>query len=236
MNSSPIDPSVSHQPEILSALSDKVRPEHTALLIVDMQNDLIDPKGKTAAIGKRDISHSRAVIPEIQRLAASAREAGALVVYILGTTLTDMRGASGPWLDARSWAAFTVPDICMDGSWGQEIIEELTPEPTDLQVKKYRYGAFNGTNLELILQSAGCKTVICAGVSTNACVEFTAREAFAADFYVVYAKDALASWDMRLHEATLDNAAKRYAAVVSTDELESAWGLASGEAGGSSSR
>ena len=221
----PSSPEVSHEPEVLRRLEDKVLPAHTALLIVDMQNDLIDPAGKTAVDGGRDLTASRAVIPGIQRLAARARQAGALVVYIQGTTLEDMRGCSGPWLDARSFAAFTVTDIVMDGSWGQEIIPELTPESNDLTVKKYRYGGFNGTTLDLILRSAGVKTVICTGVSTNACVEFTAREAFALDYYVVYARDALASWDMRLHEATLDNAAKRYAAVVTTDELEDAWGL-----------
>lgn len=222
-------PEVSHAPEVLSRLEDKVRPEHTALLIVDMQNDLIDPKGKVAVKGGRDLTTSRAVIPAIQRLAAGARKAGALVVYIQGTTLPDMRGCSGPWLDARSFAKFTVTDIVMDGTWGQEIIPELAPEPTDLVVKKYRYGAFTGTTLDMILRSAGCKTVICAGVSTNACVEFTAREAFSLDYYVVYARDALASWDTRLHEATLDNAAKRYAAVVSIDDLEQAWGLPEAE-------
>ena len=211
------------QPKILSELSEKVAPAHTALLLIDMVNDFLDPGGKTAVLAGRPLDVGRAVIPTAQRLLAGARSAGLQVVHVQHTTLPDHASSSGPWLDARSRATYSVEDICLDGSWGQRVIDELEPLPGETLVKKFRYSGFVGSNLELVLRSAGCQTVICAGVSTNACVEATARDAFSLDHYVVYAGDACASWSTELHEATLASAEHRYASVADTDTLLDIW-------------
>ncbi|MGN6130269.1 MAG: cysteine hydrolase family protein [Nocardioidaceae bacterium] len=193
------------------------------MLIIDMLNDFLHPEGKTPTRAGRKIDHARAVIPAQQELLDAARGAGARVVCVNPTPLPDYASASGPWLEARSRATYSVEDICLAGTWGGEVIDELTPTDGDLAVAKYRYSGFAGTNLDLVLRSAGVRTVVCAGVSTNACVEATAREAFSLDYYVVYAKDACASWDMALHEATLATAAHRYAQVCDTAELAKVW-------------
>jgi ureidoacrylate peracid hydrolase len=98
------------------------------------------------------------------------------------------------------------------------------PIESDVVVQKYRYSAFAGTNLDLVLRSAGVRTVVCAGVSTNVCVEATAREAFSADYYVVLPEDACGSWSPALHEAALETARHRYAVVCASDELIDLWG------------
>jgi ureidoacrylate peracid hydrolase len=210
-------------PEILSRLEDKAAADHTALLLIDMCNDFIHPEGKTATRGRRPLDHARRVIGPMRSLLDQARSAGLLVVHVQHTTLPDHASDSGPWLDARSRATFSVTDICLDGSWGQQIIDELAPVPGDVVVKKYRYSGFAGTNLDLVLRSSGIKTVVCAGVSTNACVEATAREAFSADYYVVLPEDACGSWSVELHEATLATARHRYATVCGVDELLKIW-------------
>lgn len=198
-------------------------PSRTALLIVDMSNDFVHPEGKTARVGGRDVSAGQAVIPRIRELADAARRVGVLVIHCQHTTLPGGAGDSGPWRSARARATYSVPDICLDGSWGQDILEELTPAEGDLVVKKFRYGAFTGTNLELVLRSTGRESVVCCGVSTNVCVETTAREAFSREFYVCLPEDACASWDMRLHAATLDSARHRYAAVTTGSDLLARW-------------
>ncbi|GAA1501906.1 cysteine hydrolase [Dactylosporangium maewongense] len=210
-------------PQILGTLAQKVQPAHTALVLVDMCNDFLDPRGKTATRGGRSLEHGRRVIPAMRRLLTAARAAGLLVVHAQHTTLPEHASDSGPWLDARSRATFSVTDLCVQGSWGQRIIDELTPEGDDVVVQKYRYSAFAGTNLDLLLRSAGTRTVICAGVSTNVCVEATAREAFSADYYVVLPEDACGSWSVPLHEATLETARHRYATVCTTDDLTALW-------------
>jgi ureidoacrylate peracid hydrolase len=208
---------------VLSTLEAKVEPEHTAVLIIDMSNDFVHPQGKAATIGRRDVTAALGVIPVMQRLAAAARAAGVLVVHCQHTTLPNGASDSGPWLDARSRSTYSAPDIGLDGSWGQQNVDELHPEPTDAIVRKFRYGAFAGTDLELILRSTGRQTVVCCGVSTNVCVETTAREAFAREFYVVIPEDACASWDMSLHQAALQTARHRYATVTDTAALEALW-------------
>lgn len=208
---------------MLKTLQEKVRPEHTALLLVDMCNDFVHPDGKTAQRAGRPVEHAAPAIPVMARLLESARSAGVLVVHCQHTTLPDGASASGPWLDARSRATFSVPDIGLAGTWGQEIIAELAPVDGDVVVQKYRYGAFGGTNLDLVLRSSGRRTVVCCGVSTNVCVESTAREAFALDYYVVLPQDACASWDMALHAATLQTAGHRYATVCDAAALEAQW-------------
>lgn len=217
------------RPEVLGTLAQKVVPAHTALLIVDMSNDLVDPAGKTAARAGRPIDHARRVIPAMQDLIASARAAGTMVVFVQHTTLRDYRGVSGAWLDARSRSTYSVEDLCVEGTWGHEIIQELDPQDGDVMVRKYRYSAFTGTNLDQVLRSAGIRTVVCTGVSTNVCVEATARDAFTQDYYVVYAADACGSWDPSLHDATLRSAGHRYATVVESAELTDLW---SGHAAG----
>jgi nicotinamidase-related amidase len=212
------------KPEVLATLAEKVQPRHTALVLVDMCNDFLSPQGKTAVRGGRSLEHAQRVIPVMRRLLDAARAAGVLVVHAQHTTLPDHRSDSGPWLDARSRATFSVTDLCVQGSWGQQIIDELAPIESDVVVQKYRYSAFAGTNLDLVLRSAGVRTVVCAGVSTNVCVEATAREAFSADYYVVLPEDACGSWSPALHEAALETARHRYAVVCASDELIDLWG------------
>jgi len=188
-----------------------------------MLNDFVHPEGKTAVRSRRPVDHALEIIPTVKLLLEVARKAGVLIVYVQHTTLPDHRSDSGPWLDARSRATYSVADICIDGTWGQQVVEELAPQQTDLIVKKYRYSGFAGTNLDLMLRAAGRETVVCCGASTNSCVEATAREAFSHDYYVVLPADACASWDRRLHESTLASAAHRYATVCQSAQLIEAW-------------
>jgi ureidoacrylate peracid hydrolase len=211
------------RPEVLGTLSAKVTPGHTALVLVDMCNDFLHPDGKTATRAKRPLDHARRVLPAMRELLHAARRADVLVVHAQHTTLADHRSDSGPWLDARSRATYSVEDICLQGTWGQRIVDELAPVDRDVIVQKYRYSAFAGTNLNLVLRAAGARTVVCAGVSTNVCVEATAREAFSADYYVVIPEDCCGSWSTPLHEATLATAGHRYAQICASRDIIDVW-------------
>ncbi|MPZ59854.1 MAG: isochorismatase family protein [Propionibacteriales bacterium] len=211
-------------PIVLSTLQEKVVPSRTALVIIDMVNDFVHPEGKTAVRAGRQVQHAQSAIPHQQRLLEGARRAGVPVIHVQHTTLPEHASDSGAWLDARSRATYSVTDICMDGTWGQEIIDDLKPAPVETVVKKFRYSGFAGTNLDLVLRSMRRESVICCGVSTNVCVEATAREAFSLDYYVVIPEDACASWDMELHASALATAGHRYATVCSSDAVLEIWG------------
>ncbi|MFF5260337.1 cysteine hydrolase family protein [Actinomadura viridis] len=206
-----------------AALAERLRPDRTALILIDLSNDFVHDEGKAATVGGRDVSHAQRILPAVAALAEAARRAGAAVIHSQHTTLPGGASDSAVWRDARSRAAYSAPDICLDGSWGQEIVAEVAPRPGDHVVKKYRYGGFTGTNLELVLRSLGRDSVVCCGVSTNVCVDTTAREAFARDFYVTIAADACASWDMDLHAASLRTAERRFAAVAAAEDIRAAW-------------
>jgi nicotinamidase-related amidase len=215
--------SVSEEPPIYSALAEIVDPRHTALLLIDMVNDFADPEGKAAIQGNRPLDHIRSIIPAMQRLRQGAHRAGALVVHVQHTAMVGGASDSPAWLEARRRSPFSAVDACVEGTWGQQVIKELTPIEGEPLVPKYRYGGFQGTNLERVLRSAGIETVICTGASTNVCVEATAREAFAREFYVVLPEDACASWSRPLHEASLETAANRYATVSSSNGVLAVW-------------
>jgi nicotinamidase-related amidase len=208
---------------LMRELADKLDPAHTALVIVDMENDFVHSDGKAAVRGGRPLDHIHAIVPRIRELLDAARVAGALIVHIQHTTLADDLSNSGPWLDARMKATYSAVDVCLAGTWGQQIIDELQPREGEAVVQKYRYGAFVGTNLDLLLRSADIRTAVCCGAATNVCVEATAREAFSHEYYVVLPRQACASWNASLHEASLMTAAHRYASVCDVDEILEVW-------------
>jgi nicotinamidase-related amidase len=208
---------------ILRTLSEKASARHCALLVIDMQNDFLHPEGKARVQGNRELGPMLDILPRQAALIEAARGAEVPVVFVMQTTLPGGASASDVWIEARSRAKYSGQDMCVDGSWGQEIVSELTPKSEDFFVKKFRYSGFVGTNLDLILRSLDRRTVVCAGTSTNVCVEATAWDAFHHEYYVVYAADACASWDMSLHDAALRSAASRYASVEAVDDIVQCW-------------
>ena len=88
---------------------------------------------------------------------------------------------------------------------------------------KHRYGAFESTDLDLVLRSQGIRTLIMTGVATNVCVETTARQAFLRDYYVVFTSDCTATYDQADHEATLRNIDAYFGEVVAAAQVQACW-------------
>jgi nicotinamidase-related amidase len=209
-------------PAILDDLADRFDPRHTALLIVDMQKDFC-LEGYGAHRAGRDITAARVATPVIARLLRAARDSGARVAHVGLWTLPDHASDSGPWLAQRRRSTFSSDSLCIAGTDGAEFIDELAPDPGEWVVRKHRYSAFTGTGLDLLLRSAGVRSIVVAGVSTNACVESTLRAAFELDYYVAVPPDAVASWDQTLHAATLANVNHRFGVTPGVDELSTLW-------------
>jgi len=96
-------------------------------------------------------------------------------------------------------------------------------------VSKHRYGAFEGTDLDLVLRSRGIRTVIMTGVATNVCVETTARQAFLKDYYVVFASDCSATFSQAAHDATLHNIDQFFGEVVTSEQIMACWPAAAAQ-------
>ncbi|MCW2761497.1 MAG: hypothetical protein JWR85_1698 [Marmoricola sp.] len=194
--------------QVLTELDELVAPHHTALLLIDMQRDFIEPDGCFGRMGI-DLTMYDDTRPRLAALLEAARGQGVLVIHVQNTALPDRMSDSPAHIrfnlrmheQARSGGPplrYTIP-----GTPGYEFIEELTPRQGELVVEKYRSSAFWGTNVELLLRSNGIQTVVVGGCTTEGCVESTARDAQFSDRYVVIAEDCVASDDRAQHDASL---------------------------------
>ncbi len=210
---------------MLGSLRERVAPQHTALLIVDMQKDFcVEGMGASRRPG-RDLSRTRAIIPNLVKLRQAARDAGALVVHIGFRTLPDHLSDGGPWLSQRRRSTYASDSFAMEGSEGAQFIPELSPLEGEVTIHKHRYSGFKGTGLDMILRAREMRTCVVTGVSTNVCVESTFRDAFEHGYYIVVPSDGTASWSQELGEGTLQNVTHRFGLVATVDEIVETWRL-----------
>jgi ureidoacrylate peracid hydrolase len=212
---------------VYTTLEELVDARHTALIVVDMQNDFCKSGWAFGRLGI-NLSMYPPMIPRLVRLSSGAREAGVPVIYIQMTVLAGRRSDSPAQLrfNMRLHLATHRPRepllYTLEGTPGQEIISELAPQPGDLVVRKYRSSAFWGTNLDMLLRSNRIETVVIAGCTTEGCVESTARDALFNDYYVVLPEDCVASDDASQHQASLFLMRHRFDVVMS-DGILGAW-------------
>lgn len=210
---------------MLRTLAEKVRPEHTALLIVDVQNDFCAEGGAIHREG-RDVSMAAACVPRIETLLEAARAAGVMPVWIRNVYNTGPNWyLSEVWLEQatrKRKGSYTERPVCEPNAWNGDFFM-IRPKPEEVIVTKHRYGAFECTDLDLVLRSHGIRTVIMTGVATNVCVETTARQAFLKDYYVVFTSDCTATFSKEQHEAALVNIEQFFGQVVTSAEVMASW-------------
>lgn len=209
--------------EVFDSLDEILRPEHTALLVVDVQNDCVDPEGWFARNGK-DVSAVQPVLRRISELVAAARAAGALVVFIEQTTLPANGSDSPAWLYFKTRDGRTRTDYTLEGSWGQRTIDALKVGPDEIRVRKFRPSAFHGTSLDKILRAHGVVSVLTCGVVTQGCLQATTMDASFHDYYTVVAADCVAGYSPQLHDGALTFLSSRYD-TVGVDEVSALWGV-----------
>jgi ureidoacrylate peracid hydrolase len=190
-----------------------VVPERTALINVDMQNCFVQGYPSSAPDGL-------AVLDRINRLAAACRDAGILVIHTSHVLRPDgsnigVLGKINPMVKA----------IITKGSESAALHKTLVVDARDILLDKPRHGAFQSTDLELILRSRGIDTVIITGIATSVCCETTAREAVARDFHVFFLSDGTATADMpgasaaELQKVTLVTIGFLFGQVLTVDEM-----------------
>ena len=114
-------------------------------------------------------------------------------------------------------------EACMEGSWGAEIIPELSPQPQDFVVRKHRLSGFSKTRLDQILRSNHIQSVIVTGTATGGCVQDTAVDASTHfDYYTVIAEDCVTQNDLSGHVQAMAFLKRRFD-IISTDELIGLW-------------
>ncbi len=209
-------------------LADRIAPRRTALVVIDMQNDFVHPDGANGAwIRARweadgtpldaRVNPMEPIVERLIGLVEAARAAGAPVVWckVVNTPATDAR-----YWRSEGWI------FCQDGTWGAEWYRGLGPKPGELEIVKRRHSAFFGTDLDLILRRQGIGAVVLTGTATHGCVEGTARDAMARDYWTVVAGDCCGQLDMVAHEQALQRIDRLFGMVANADAIARAWATA----------
>jgi biuret amidohydrolase len=201
-------------------------PAATALIVIDMQRDFIEPGGFGAALGN-DVRPLLAIVPTVRRLLDGCRAAGLAVIHTRECHKPDLSDCP-PAKRERGTPALRIGDhgpmgrVLVAGEPGAEIVAELTPLPGEAVIDKPGKGAFYATGLAEILAGLGTRTLVFAGVTTEVCVQTTMREANDRGFDCVLAEDATESYFPAFKKATLEMIRAQGAIVgwtASTDQI-----------------
>ena len=179
----------------------------TALVIIDMQRDFMEPGGFGETLGN-DVSRLARAVKPIRTVLAAAREMGMLVVHTREGHLPDLSDAP-PAKVERGAPSLRIGDpgpmgrILIRGEPGHDIISELYPLDSEIVIDKPGKGAFYATGLDDILQNQGIENLLVCGVTTEVCVNTTVREANDRGYRCVVISDGCASYFPEFHEVGL---------------------------------
>jgi nicotinamidase-related amidase len=180
-----------HGVQVPTTLAEWADPAHTALIVVDMQNEIWSPKGGYSRNTDSEPTEAAPVIREIQRLLEAARRSGTLVVYAeyvhrnrLGANLMD--GPNYAMHRDSDWVS-----CVREGTWGAQTIDELTPQEGEFVFTKSRGSSFKSTNMDDVLRTRGIRTLILTGCATGGCVMSTHIGALSHGYYPLLVTDAI---------------------------------------------
>jgi ureidoacrylate peracid hydrolase len=201
------------QPQSRRADRWPITKKNTALIVVDMQNIWVHPRGA------RYLPMSEDIVPKVQDLLRFCRSNQVPVIYLHTTKRKDLADV-GIFADIKpqthdaddEWSNF-------EGSPGAEFYDPVKPTESDILVKKFRYSGFYGTQLENLLRALGRDTIAITGVATNVCCDSTARDGAMRDFKVLFLSDCNASFTQDEQEAALRNFDKHFGVVMDSKTL-----------------
>ncbi|MCJ2185933.1 cysteine hydrolase family protein [Novosphingobium beihaiensis] len=192
----------------------------TALVVVDVQTDFAAPGGLMGRFGV-DLAPAEAAIDRIEALIAAARKAGVAVAF--------MRVVTRPETDPPALKTLMVrrgmpggEAICRADEGGADYYR-VAPEPGDIEIEKLLFDSFHGTDLDAQLKARGIDTVVMTGLTTECCVDSTARAAFHHGYNVFVVSDACAAYEPDLHSGALKVLEQNVALLTTAHAVAAAW-------------
>jgi nicotinamidase-related amidase len=188
----------------------------TALLVLDMQNELVDPKGKIGSEGFSNVVRERRLLPKIRRVQEAMRAKDQPVVFI-------RVGFRADYADAISQSARLARIKRMQalviGTWGLEFPDEIAPRADEMIYTKRAVSPFFNTGLLTWLRAHGVDTLALCGVYTHMVVDSTARYADDSGFVVKVLEDCCASPDPEVHRIEVEKILPLFAQVMSSEDF-----------------
>jgi gluconolactonase len=196
-------------------------PKRTALIIQDLQNDVIIEGGAFADSGAPAHAKSQKVVENVARLAEACRSAGTPVIHIHYIV---EEGAVGLKQNAPLFQGVKEANALVRGSWGAAPVDGLEPQPGDHIVEKMRMNGFYETRLDILLRGLGAETIVITGAWTNMSIEHTARHGADAGYEVFIVSDGTSTTGDEWQNAALNYAVTNVGRVVGTDDVVQALG------------
>jgi len=191
----------------------------TALVIQDLQNDVIIEGGAFADSGAPAHATAQNVVGNVADLAAACRAAGVPVIHVWYIVEA---GAPGLRQNAPLFRGVKDANALVRGTWGAAPAEGLEPQDGDHVVEKMRMNGFFETRLDILLRGLGADQLVITGAWTNMSIEHTARHGADAGYEVVVASDGTSTTGEEWQDAALKYAMTNVATVATCAEIKAA--------------
>lgn len=201
---------------IYESIKEIVNPEHTAVVVWDVQNALVN-----------NIFNKKEFLSTLKTVITKAREKGVPIIYSKITPLLPQYNSS--WAIYSTMRRYGVndpaklPPFMKSGTIDAEIASDVTPSADDIVINKHTASLFIGTHIEYLFRNKGIETIVFTGISTEFGVASSARDASNRGFYPVVVSDGVSSMDKEIHELALKVLTK-IVIVTPTAEILKAWG------------
>jgi gluconolactonase len=199
----------------------KLDPKRTALLIQDLQNDVISEGGAWAESGAPQHAQEQNVVENVKGLADAFRKAGGHVIHVWYLVES---GAPGLKLNAPLFQGVKNDNGVVRGTWGGAPVDGLEPQEGDHVVEKMRMSAWQGTRLETLLAGLDVDTIVVSGAWTNMSIEHTARTGADKGFYMVVPEDGCSTINADWHNASINYALQNVCTVTDCKTVAAALG------------
>jgi gluconolactonase len=198
-----------------------IDPKRAALIIQDMQNDVMIDGGAFAESGAPQHAKEQNAVENCKRLAAACRKAGIPVIHIWYIV---EEGAPGLKLNAPLFEGVKSTNALIRGSWGAEPAEGLERQDGDYVVEKMRMSGWQDTNLETLLRGLERDQIIVTGAWTNMSVEHVARTGADKGYFMFVPEDCCSTMNADWHNASINYALQNVSTVTSCDAVVAAIG------------
>lgn len=203
-------------------LDPRLVPEKTAIVLIDLQNDIIRSQEGPFYSAIFEQVKEKKVVENVVRLTDGARAAGATIFYITVVRRKDYADvvnqltelvAAGKGVPAKKQISL------IEGTKGAQLVDELKPQPADYVLVKKRRNAFHGTELDFHLRARGITTIVIGGVATDLGVENTVRDAWDRDYNVVVVGDISVAVPPAAHDNAIKSIFPRMARIMTVDRV-----------------
>ncbi|MDP6085825.1 MAG: cysteine hydrolase [Nitrospinota bacterium] len=208
------------QAPLFTSFDEKVFPDHSAIIVVDVQNDFCATDGWMGKGGRNlPLEDIQEMGPRLEKFIDAARVHDVRVVWIR-CAYDDVFIGNNQKERTQRRVHGRAP--CLSDTWGQEFYI-LKPKEGEVIVTKHRYDAFEGTNLDVVLKSNGIHTLLMTGCTTECCVESASRHGFFLGYYVVLVDDCCGTFDPALQEGTKRIIDEYFGVVSTAKEVQASW-------------